>query len=119
MVRRLRRWLPFVLVAACASTRARPAGERADWVLVRTPMTENLGIPIYAWERVRMFPSAEDCSIYRMELLENAVSRSSSCSRLARGSAPRPAGRSPAGPHSPLASARPRASRAENLGSRC
>ena len=77
MVRRLRRWLPFVLVAACASTRARPAGERADWVLVRTPMSENLGIPIYAWERVRMFPSAEDCSIYRMELLENAMSAGS------------------------------------------
>src|SRR5437879_12417648 len=40
-------------------------------------MTENLGVPIYAWERVRMFPSAEECSIYRMELLENAVSAGS------------------------------------------
>src|SRR5947208_17182040 len=77
MVRRFWRWLPFVLVAACASTRARPAGERADWVLVRTPMSENLGIPIYSWERVRMFASAEDCSIYRMELLENAMSAGS------------------------------------------
>ena len=69
--------LPIVLVAACATTGSRHAAERADWVLVRTPMTENLGVPIYAWERVQMFPSAEECSIYRMHLLENAVSAAS------------------------------------------
>ena len=76
-MRRLRWFVPIMLVAGCAWTRGRPPAERADWVLVRTPMTENLGIPIYAWERVRMFPNAEECSNYRMELLENAVSAGS------------------------------------------
>lgn len=76
-MKRIRLLFPIALVAACAMTGSRRAAERADWVLVRTPMTENLGIPIYAWERVRMFPSAEECSIYRMALLENAVSAGS------------------------------------------
>jgi hypothetical protein len=76
-VKRIRLLLPIALVAACATIGSRQAAERSEWVLVRTPMTENLGIPIYAWERVRMFPSAEECSIYRMELLENAVSAGS------------------------------------------
>ena len=76
-MKRVRLLFPIALVAACATTGSRQAAERANWVLVRTPMTENLGVPIYAWERVRMFPSAEECSMYRMELLENAVSAGS------------------------------------------
>ena len=48
-----------------------------EWVLVRSPVTGDFGTPIYAWERVRSFPTAEDCSMYRAQLLENAVSAGS------------------------------------------
>jgi hypothetical protein len=36
-------------------------------------MNADLAVPIYAWERVRMFPTAEDCSKYHSQLVENAV----------------------------------------------
>jgi hypothetical protein len=75
-VRSLVSLLPVLaaVVAACATVPARHPERPVEWVLVRSPMTDNLGVPIYAWDRVRDFPTAEDCSRYRVELLENAVS---------------------------------------------
>jgi hypothetical protein len=75
---RARAWLlllPLVGAAGCAP--GARSGNAPQWVLVRSPMTGDLGIPIYAWEQVRTFPTAEECSTYHAQLLENAVSAAS------------------------------------------
>lgn len=66
-----------VLPLACATRDARRTAEPPTWVLVRSPIAGEFGTPIYAWERVRTFPTAEECATYRAELLENAVSAAS------------------------------------------
>ena len=68
-------WLLAVVVAAgvgCATHQS-----SADWVLVRSAAEGEMNTPIYAWQQIKRFPTAEECARYHADLLDQAVSAGS------------------------------------------